>query len=375
MRPDTLEAHHFEALGTSCSLFGVGLSRDRLLEGESWVRSVGARLTRFAPDSELSRLNASTGRWLEVSPEMESLLRASLRAFKTSGGLVNIAVLPSMLAIGYTHSMTFPLPAGERERGAGDSSPLPEGERVRERGVTWQSATECARPTPRVADVLTVRSGRARLEPGCGIDLGGVAKGWMADRLREAMGANALANLGGDLSAGGSGPSGDGWPVGLGGVVVMLRDHGAATSSVRRRRWGNVHHLIDPRTGLPATTGLEEVSVVAATGFDAEVVAKTALLVGPVLAPTYCAAHALAWWLSPAPRREEGQGQPQFPPPRGGEGQGEGPETEVTDTRRTPVGRATAYPAPTAAMRPSRTTIVALSIGGRSVPSISRAPV
>src|ERR1700674_5470431 len=66
---------------------------------------------------------------------------------------------------------------------------------------------------------------------------------------------------------------------------------------VRRRRWGDAHHLIDPRSGLPARSGLEEVSVVAATGFEAEVVAKTALLLGPELAPTYCAAHALAWWL------------------------------------------------------------------------------
>jgi thiamine biosynthesis lipoprotein len=77
----------------------------------------------------------------------------------------------------------------------------------------------------------------------------------------------------------------------------MLRDQGAATSSVRRRRWGEVHHLIDPRTGLPSNSALDEVSVVAASGFDAEVIAKTALLLGPELAPTYCASHALAWWL------------------------------------------------------------------------------
>jgi thiamine biosynthesis lipoprotein len=64
------------------------------------------------------------------------------------------------------------------------------------------------------------------------------------------------------------------------------------------RRGGSLHHLIDPRTGLPAQTGLEEVSVVAASGFEAEVVAKTALLLGPDLAPAYCAAHAMAWWLS-----------------------------------------------------------------------------
>ena len=41
-------------------------------------------------------------------------------------------------------------------------------------------------------------------------------------------------------------------------------------------------------------------SVVTQTGFEAEVVAKTALLVGPDVARAYCATHALAWWLSPA---------------------------------------------------------------------------
>jgi thiamine biosynthesis lipoprotein len=268
-----VEAHHFEALGTNCSLFAVGLPPDRLLEGEFWARQMGARLTRFSPDSELSRFNAEPGTWRDVSFELESLLRESLHAFEMSSGLVNVAVLRSLEAAGYTR-------------------PLAEGRPI---------ATELrASPLPRLPDVLAVRPGAARLEPGAGIDLGGIAKGWMADRLRDSLGPNALANLGGDLSACGVGPAGDGWAVGLGGATVLLRDQGAATSSVRRRRWSvEHHHLIDPRTGLPARTGLEEVSVVATNGVEAEVVAKTALLAGPEVAPAYCAAHALAWWLSP----------------------------------------------------------------------------
>jgi thiamine biosynthesis lipoprotein len=272
-RSAPFEALEFEALGTSCSLIAVGVARERLQDGELWTRCLGARLTRFSPESELSRFNASGGRWVEISHELEALLRASLRAFETSAGLVNVAVLPSMIGIGYT-------------------SPLSRG----------QPVTALAKmPTPpALPDVLEVKRGSARLAPGAGIDLGGIAKGWMADRLRDALGPNALANLGGDLSAGGPGPDGDGWPVGLGGVTVLLRDQGAATSSVRRRRWGDgQHHLIDPRTGQPAKMGLEEVSVVAASGVEAEVIAKTALLAGPELAPVFCAAHALAWWLSP----------------------------------------------------------------------------
>jgi thiamine biosynthesis lipoprotein len=273
MPPNTpVAAHHFGALGTSCSLFGVGLSHGRLLQGEFWVRRLGARLTRFSTDSELTSLNASEGRWMDVSTEMEELLREAINAFELSAGLVNAAVLSSMLAIGYTR-------------------PLAQG--------STAVALEGVKVLPPLPEVLAVRRGAARLEPGFGIDLGGIAKGWMADRLRRWLGPNTLANLGGDLSAGGAGPKGDGWPVGVAGVTVMLRDQGAATSSTKRRRWGELHHLIDPRTGLPAKTGLDEVSVVARSGFEAEVVAKTALLLGPEFAPAYCAAHAMVWWLSP----------------------------------------------------------------------------
>ncbi|TAN35097.1 FAD:protein FMN transferase [bacterium] len=289
-RNRAVEAHHFEAMGTSCSLFAVGLTRGRLLEGEFWVRRLGARLTRFSPDSELSRLNAAAGRWTGVSPELEALLRESLRAYEMSAGLVNVGVLPSLLAIGYTRSLDLGPPTEPRMGAAGPTTQAPSVPIV------------TAPPLPPLPEVLSVRPGEALIKAGSGVDLGGVAKGWMADRLREQLGPNALANLGGDLSAGGPGPHGDGWPVGLAGVTVMLRDRGAATSSVRRRRWGDLHHLIDPRSGVPARTGLEEVSVVADDGFEAEVVAKTALLLGPELAATYCAANALAWWLREAVR-------------------------------------------------------------------------
>src|SRR5256885_14968216 len=200
-RSGRLAAHHFEALGTSCSLFAVGLPHERLLEGEAWTRMLGGRLTRFSPDSELSAFNSSAGRWIEISRELEALLRESVRAFETSGGLVNVAVLPSMIGIGYTQPLSSGRPAA--------------------------TVTEL-RPPPAVPDVLQVRPGAARLKLGAGIDLGGIAKGWMADRLRESLGPNAVANLGGDLSAGGSGPEGSGVPLGIAGVALLLGVPGAA---------------------------------------------------------------------------------------------------------------------------------------------------
>ena len=229
-------------MGTTCSLFGDG----DLAEGERWVRSIAARITRFDESSELSRLNAAAA-WVDISPELEHLLRASLLAFEMSGGLVNVAVLTSMLAIGYTRPLT--------------------------QGPTAAHLDQ-AHTAPFLPEVLKVARGRARLAPNVRIDLGGIAKGWMADRLAERLGDHVLVNLGGDLYARGE------WPVAIACKTYLLRNLGAATSSTRKRRWGDLHHLIDPRTGLPATTRVEEVSVVAETALDAEVLAKTVLISG-----------------------------------------------------------------------------------------------
>jgi thiamine biosynthesis lipoprotein len=279
MRPEEpppaegLRELRFEALGATCHLLGVGVDARRLWRGRAWVEAMHRRLSRFLPGSELSRLNASAGDWARVSTDLEALLRAALDAWRSSGGLVNAAVLEGVLATGYTR----PLRLGPTAPGAaGPVAPLP--------------------------DVLEVRRGRARLRSGAGVDLGGLAKGWMADRLAPWLGSNSLANLGGDLVARGSGPAGDGWPVAVGGVTLLLRDQGAATSSTRRRRWRRdgrlLHHLIDPRTGQPAWSGLSEVSVVAPSALEAEVCAKTALLLGPAAAPAYLAAAAQGWWLA-----------------------------------------------------------------------------
>jgi thiamine biosynthesis lipoprotein len=269
------EEVRFDALGSTCHLLGVGLDRGRLEEGAAWVVEMHRRFSRFLPDSELSVFNAQAGREVEVSSELEAMLRAAVDAWWASGGLVNACVLEAMLAIGYTR-------------------PLRE-------GPTAPDPVTAVAPLPPLPEVLRVRPGRGLLQAGTGVDLGGVAKGWMADVLAAELGDNCLVNLGGDLFARGGGPSGDGWPVALGGVTVLLQDQGAATSSTRRRRWdGNgrtVHHLIDPRTGRPAETDLVEVSVVAESAFQAEVWAKAALIVGSQDAPAHLAANALGWWI------------------------------------------------------------------------------
>ena len=132
---------------------------------------------------------------------------------------------------------------------------------------------------------------RLTLPEAVGLDLGGIAKGWTADRAGKAISALVpwgIVDAGGDISAVGDLPSG-GVEIGVehpfdAGVEVLrlaFTEGALATSSTVRRSWGpNLHHLIDPRTGLPADTDVVQATVWANTCVDAEVHAKVALLRG-----------------------------------------------------------------------------------------------
>ena len=263
-----MERRTFDSLGGECELFALGIGQDVLAESEAWIRRMHDRLTRFEPSSEVSRFNASRD-WFAVTPELEALLRESLRAFDLSEGLVNVAVLPALLAAGYTRDFA----AGPTERA--------EGQRV-----------------PPLPVVLELRAGEARLLHRAAVDLGGIAKGWLADRVVERLGDNALVNLCGDLCARGGGETGEGWPVGFGDRTLLLKDMGAATSGTTKRAWAGGHHLIDPRTGLPAQSDLREVSVLASTATDAEIYAKVALLLGSRDAPKWLESRSQGWSLT-----------------------------------------------------------------------------
>jgi thiamine biosynthesis lipoprotein len=264
-----VERRSFESLGGRCELYAIGTGGATLKQAQAWTQRLHDRLTRFEPHSEVSRLNASGGRWFAVSPELEALLHESLRAFEVSDGLVNVGVLPALMAAGYTRDFAAgPTPALSAPR----VSPLP--------------------------DVLELRPGEARLMRGGSVDLGGIAKGWLADRLANDLGDNVLVNLCGDLYARGGGETGEGWPVGFGDRTLLLKDAGCATSGITKRAWAGGHHLIDPRTGHPAQTDISEVSVLASSATDAEIYAKVALLLGSRDAPTWLEGRSKGWSLT-----------------------------------------------------------------------------
>lgn len=140
--------------------------------------------------------------------------------------------------------------------------------------------------------VMHAASRTVCLPLGTALDCGGFVKGWTVDRAIELLPVPSAVDAGGDASLRGPGPDGTGWLVSVedpsrpGTPLLEFRvhDQGVATSGPSRRHWRvgdrEVHHLIDPHTGHPATPDLAQVTVVAPSVELADVLAKVAFLRG-----------------------------------------------------------------------------------------------
>jgi thiamine biosynthesis lipoprotein len=227
--------------------------------------------SRFLPGSELRRAElAAAGRWTPISPTLALALDRALLLAAGTGGLFDPTVGASLDAIGYDRP--FHLVATD-DRAA-----------VRPVAAPGPTAIELDPDGPAL-----------RLRPGTQLDLGGVGKGLAADLLvagaRSRGATSACIGIGGDVRVGGATPVG-GWPVPLadpaGGPArcVTLRDGALVTSTTSVRAWQRggrrVHHLVDPRSGAPAATGIRAVIARADEAWWAEGVAKAALVAGRV---------------------------------------------------------------------------------------------
>ena len=276
----------FRAMG--CQMLAVidrddGPAGTQLAEVPGWFEEWEQQLSRFRADSDLAQLNAAAGRPRVVRPVLWEVIRIALQAARESDGLVRPTMLGALEAAGYDRSFD----ALDRDSAAAAPASTARGER---RGL-WG-----ARPAPPdwCAIALDRRTHSMALPAGVRLDLGGVAKGWAADRAARQLAATgpALVDAGGDIVV--SGPMADGspWPIVIANpfapdatVGALLIYFGAvATSGRDYRRWrrGGVeqHHIIDPRTGQPAETDVLSATVVAADGPSAEAAAKVALILG-----------------------------------------------------------------------------------------------
>lgn len=254
--------------------------RPRLLDdATTLVEACERRWSRFLDASELSQLNAARGRPVVLPRDTYELVAAAVRCWELTAGRFDPTVLDAVQAAGYDRS--------------------------------FEQATLTARasaPAPGCADIdLDDSLAAVSLPTGVSIDLGGIAKGHTADLvvelLLDAGAAGAVADLGGDVRVGGE-PPGGAWTIGVADpfdderdlMTLRLVTGAAATSSVRRRRWRDsgreLHHLIDPRTGQPATGIPTAVTILAETAAWAEVTAKAALIAGDEAASVVRAAGA-----------------------------------------------------------------------------------
>ena len=259
-------------------------------EVEHATRAVGIlfevweqRLSRFRADSELSQLNAAAGGWQDVSPLLHSILTASLQAARTTGGIFDPTILSALLEAGYDRTFEKLQPA---------PAPAPSKAPRRERPAgAWRK--------------IELEASRVRLPAGVGLDFGGIAKGMAVDAAYEVLARRGLSGFaidaGGDLRVHGHPAGLPFWTVAVetgGEDLTITIDHGAlATSSTRGRRWTKggreAHHLIDPRTGSPSTSGMVSATVAAAPCAEAEVAAKVALILGAGAGPGFLAARNL----------------------------------------------------------------------------------
>ncbi len=244
----------------------------RLLTAD--LAEVDLACSRFRADSEICALRIIKDRPARISPLLAEAITVALRAASLTDGDVDPTVGAAMSAIGYDRDFEYVRPIGPPL--ALTVRQVPGWREVRLEG---QSLT---------------------MPAGIQLDLGATAKAWAADRsagrIASRLGCGVLVSLGGDIAVAGPAPQ-DGWRIRVQDVtgspeerqagpyaLIAIRDGGLATSSTAARRWqrgGDVlHHILDPRTGLPAEPVWRTVSVAAGSCADANAASTAAVIRG-----------------------------------------------------------------------------------------------
>jgi FAD:protein FMN transferase len=249
--------HRFHAMGTEIELLvEADEATPALAAAEDEFHRLEALLSRFRTDSELSRLNSDGT--LAAGPDLLRIVELALAAKERTGGRFDITVHDSLVAAGYDRSFEL-VPAG--------------------------AAAPVLSPARHTAGVR-MRDDVIRLDHGVRLDLGGIGKGYACERAAEilATAGPCLVNAGGDIAT-----RAGAWTVSVETAAEPLTlelsgSSALATSGRDLRRWRRagreLHHLIDPATGLPSESDLLRVTAVAHDAVDAEVAAKALFLAG-----------------------------------------------------------------------------------------------
>ncbi len=279
--PPIEQRETFACFGSSCTLIVADADQAdaaaALVRARRRLEGWHGQFSRFLTDSELTRMNRDRAETVRVSPLMRRVVEACVQAARATDGLVDPTLLTEIEHAGY------------RSHYDGPGVPLPV-------ALAMAPARRPGRPATEANWRLVStdrRTSSVTRPPGVQIDPGGIAKGVFADELAALLAGHDafVVDCGGDLRLGGccaparevhvASPFED--------AVLhtfILRSGGVATSGIGRRSWidadGHVsHHLLDPSTGRPAYTGIVQVTALAPTVTEAEMLSKAALLRGP----------------------------------------------------------------------------------------------
>lgn len=233
-----------------------------------------AVLSRTAEGSELYALNASNGETVECGADdiLPALIETALTISDATDGAFDPTLAPVLDAWGFTK----------------DEHRVPSADELKE----LLSHTGCGKVAlEKTADGWTVT-----LLDGAQLDLGGIAKGYAGDAVRTVLAelnvTSAVIDLGGDVGLLGAKPDGSDWRVAvkdpadpskfLG--VLTAADTFVVTSGIYERGFEEngvrYHHIIDPKTGKPAESGLVSVTVVCGDGAWADALSTACFVLG-----------------------------------------------------------------------------------------------
>jgi thiamine biosynthesis lipoprotein len=227
--------------------------------------------SRTLPDSEITRLNTAQGAWVSVSPDTFYLLEAAQYYCAESGGLFDVTIGAVSRLWDFKQGI---IPAANKLAEAVAH-------------VNWRCLNlrhdKPEQYLARLSDSEAV------------VDVGGIAKGYIADNLAGFFFARGirsfLINLGGNVAAYGTKPNGLPWRVGIRNPqgtdslkVIDAYNCSLVTSGIYERGFSQegtfYHHVLEPVRGLPVKTDAVAVTVVADRSLDAEGFSTTLLALG-----------------------------------------------------------------------------------------------
>jgi len=287
----------WRAMGSAVTvlIWAPDLDAPHLLErARARLEELEQSWSRFRPESELSNLNRDPLERVVVSEELALILERSCRAWHATDGLFDPTVADAMVANGYGSSF----------------------DALRVVGSLRQSNfTQPASPGAGMSEVVVeaVDVGWVVARPvGLRFDFGGIGKGLAADLIAgflvQAGAESACVSIGGDVRMMGEAPDG-GWlmavehPTHLAPWFEAIAADGAiVASTIRIKQWHSsdgrsMHHVVDPTTGVPTTSGLDGAVVHAAEGWWAEALSTALIVGGPARAEALCDRHDVAAWM------------------------------------------------------------------------------